>query len=74
MAVISLKKAMGKVFFALLAAFSLCLVWGAGGSSVHAMSLDGQWKYYDRGEIDPLLTTMTSGNANLMYDDNRWIE
>lgn len=71
---ISLKKAMGKVFFALLAAFSLCLVWGAGGSSVHAMSLDGQWKYYDRGEIDPLLTTMTSGNANLMYDDNRWIE
>lgn len=74
MAVISLKKSMGKVFFALLAAFSLCLVWGAGGSSVHAMSLDGQWKYYDRGEIDPLLTTMTSGNANLMYDDNRWIE
>lgn len=74
MAVISLKKAMGKVFFALLAAFSLCLVWGAGGSSVHAMLLDGQWKYYDRGEIDPLLTTMTSGNANLMYDDNRWIE
>ena len=74
MAVISLKKAMGKVLFALLAAFSLCLVWGAGGSSVHAMSLDGQWKYYDRGEIDPLLTTMTSGNANLMYDDNRWIE
>lgn len=74
MAVISLKKAMGKMFFALLAAFSLCLVWGAGGSSVHAMSLDGQWKYYDRGEIDPLLTTMTSGNANLMYDDNRWIE
>ena len=74
MAVISLKKAMGKVFFALLAALSLCLVWGAGGSSVHAMSLDGQWKYYDRGEIDPLLTTMTSGNANLMYDDNRWIE
>lgn len=74
MAVISLKKATGKVFFALLAAFSLCLVWGAGGSSVHAMSLDGQWKYYDRGEIDPLLTTMTSGNANLMYDDNRWIE
>lgn len=74
MAVISLKKAMGKVFFVLLAAFSLCLVWGAGGSSVHAMSLDGQWKYYDRGEIDPLLTTMTSGNANLMYDDNRWIE
>ena len=71
---ISLKKAMGKVFFALLAAFSLCLVWGAGGSSVHAMLLDGQWKYYDRGEIDPLLTTMTSGNANLMYDDNRWIE
>lgn len=74
MAVISLKKAMGKVFFALLAAFSLCLVWGAGGSSVQAMPLDGQWKYYDRGEIDPLLTTMTSGNANLMYDDNRWIE
>lgn len=74
MAVVALKKSIDKVFLLLLAAFSLCLVWGAGGSSVHAMSLDGQWKYYDRGEIDPLLTTMTSGNANLMYDDNRWIE
>ncbi|MGM9559106.1 diguanylate cyclase [Anaerovibrio slackiae] len=71
---VALKKSIDKVFLLLLAAFSLCLVWGAGGSSVHAMSLDGQWKYYDRGEIDPLLTTMTSGNANLMYDDNRWIE
>ena len=74
MAVVALKKSIDKVFLLLLAAFSLCLVWWAGGSSVHAMSLDGQWKYYDRGEIDPLLTTMTSGNANLMYDDNRWIE
>lgn len=74
MAVVALKKSIDKVFLLLLAAFSLCLVWGAGGSLVHAMSLDGQWKYYDRGEIDPLLTTMTSGNANLMYDDNRWIE
>lgn len=74
MAVVALKKSIDKVFLLLLAALSLCLVWWAGGSSVHAMSLDGQWKYYDRGEIDPLLTTMTSGNANLMYDDNRWIE
>lgn len=74
MAVIFLNKAIDRVFFVLLAALSLLLVWGAEGSSVYAMQLDGQWKYYDRGEIDPLLTTMTSGNANLMYDDNRWIE
>ena len=74
MAVISLKKAIGAVLWVLWAAFSLCLVWGAGGSSVHAMPLDGQWKYYDRGKINPLLTTMTSGNANLLYDDKRWIE
>ena len=67
-------KAPGKVFVWLLAALSLLLSWGAEGSSVDAMPLDGQWKYYDRGEIDPLLTTITSGNVNLMYDDKRWIE
>lgn len=74
MAVVSLKKSIDKVFLLLWAALSLLLVWGAAGGPVQAMPLDGQWKYYDRGEIDPLLTTMTSGNANLMYDDNRWIE
>ena len=74
MAVVALKKSIDKVFLLLLAVLSLLLVWGAAGGPVQAMPLDGQWKYYDRGEIDPLLTTMTSGNANLMYDDNRWIE
>lgn len=74
MAVVALKKSIDKVFLLLLAVLSLLLVWDVAGSPVQAMPLDGQWKYYDRGEIDPLLTTMTSGNANLMYDDNRWIE
>ena len=74
MAVVALKKSIDKVFLLLLAVLSLLLVWGVAGGPVQAMPLDGQWKYYDRGEIDPLLTTMTSGNANLMYDDNRWIE
>ena len=74
MAVVALKKSIDKVFLLLWAVLSLLLVWGAAGGPVQAMPLDGQWKYYDRGEIDPLLTTMTSGNANLMYDDNRWIE
>ena len=74
MAVVALKKSIDKVFLLLLAVLSLLLVWGAAGGPVQAMPLDGQWKYYDRGEIDPFLTTMTSGNANLMYDDNRWIE
>lgn len=74
MAVSVFSKAPGKVFVWLLAALSLLLSWGAEGSSVDAMPLDGQWKYYDRGEIDPLLTTITSGNVNLMYDDKRWIE
>ncbi|MBQ5845691.1 MAG: hypothetical protein IIW64_03485, partial [Selenomonadaceae bacterium] len=71
---VALKKSIDKVFVLLWAALSLLLVWGAAAGPVQAMPLDGQWKYYDRGEIDPLLTTMTSGNANLMYDDNRWIE
>ena len=74
MAVISSKKAIGKALGILLAAISLLLVWGAEASPAQAMPLNGQWKYYDRGKIDPLLTTMTSGNANLMYDDKRWIE
>lgn len=74
MAVILSKKAIGKALRILLAAISLLLVWGAEASPAQAMPLNGQWKYYDRGKIDPLLTTMTSGNANLMYDDKRWIE
>lgn len=74
MAVVALKKSIDKVFLILWAVLSLLLVWGVAGGPVQAMPLDGQWKYYDRGEIDPFLTTMTSGNANLMYDDNRWIE
>ncbi len=74
MAVVALKKSIDKVFLLLWAVLSLLLVWGVAGGPVQAMPLDGQWKYYDRGEIDPFLTTMTSGNANLMYDDNRWIE
>ncbi|MBQ5920202.1 MAG: GGDEF domain-containing protein, partial [Selenomonadaceae bacterium] len=74
MAVISSKKAIGKALGILLAAISLLLVWGAEASPAQAMPLNGQWKYYDRGKVDPLLTTMTSGNANLMYDDKRWIE
>ena len=71
---VALKKSIDKVFLLLWAVLSLLLVWGVAGGPVQAMPLDGQWKYYDRGEIDPFLTTMTSGNANLMYDDNRWIE
>ncbi|MDD7677742.1 MAG: hypothetical protein SOV95_01535, partial [Anaerovibrio sp.] len=71
---VALKKSIDKVFLLLWAVLSLLLVWGVAGGPVQAMPLDGQWKYYDRGEIDPFLTTMTSGNVNLMYDDKRWTE
>lgn len=40
--------------------------------SCEAVPLDGKWKYYESGHIEPNMVTLTNLNANMMYNDKRW--
>lgn len=37
-----------------------------------AVPLDGTWKYYESGHVEPNVITLTNLNANMMYNDKRW--